>query len=312
MLVTGILVIIAASLLHCWYASNKAAAPSNCAIGFFGFGKLVLIISIALLLLGTGLVWAGGSFWIGVAAVALYFFVLPLAIMPWMQKIYVPMPKNKVSEAEWARVAGLNQHTTNRPASGEYDDPQVFADLAASYKFGIDGRAKDINQAVHWYREAAKYGHTESQIELLELHFYGEGIPQDYAEAAYWARQAAELGAPYAQLWLGRFYEDGDVIPQDYEKAAHWYRQAANVGFPNAKWRLGLLHETGRGVKVDLSEAYFWLSLAIHEWKITHIPIDASYSAKADEVGSILEESDRLAAENRMNLWIAEHPTKVL
>jgi hypothetical protein len=313
MLLAGIITLLIASALHNWYAANEAAYPGDRAVGYFTLGKLTLFASIVLLILGEALIYLGSSILVaGVSGIA-YFLILPLLLLPLMQKVYVPAPKKGISESEWTEIAGLN----DPPRKSSMEDFPIHAEwqagLAARYKHGLAGTAKDPVEAVRWYRKAAEQGHADSQIALLECYFYGDEVPQDYDEAAYWAHKAAEQGNPYGQLWLGSFYDDGVVLQQDWKKAGHWYRKSAEAGFPNAKWRLGLLYRDGRGFQKDNCEACFWLSLALAEWTTDNTPLDDSYFINAEQVRSELNESERLAIPARINNWNSEHaPTSLM
>ncbi|HCP19163.1 MAG: hypothetical protein CBC12_13505 [Candidatus Puniceispirillum sp. TMED52] len=51
---------------------------------------------------------------------------------------------------------------------------------------------QDYDEAVKWYRMAAKQGHTVAQFNLGWMYDFCEGIEQDYKQAFYWYCNAAE------------------------------------------------------------------------------------------------------------------------
>jgi hypothetical protein len=116
----GFIVVIIASFIHCWYAANKAAYPGNRAGGYMRFGQLTLILSILLLFAGVSLIWLGSSLLVAIVAVAIYFFVLPLLIMPLMKKIYISAPSQKMSDDEWEKIAGLHDNSPRFPTSTDF------------------------------------------------------------------------------------------------------------------------------------------------------------------------------------------------
>ena len=115
MLLAGIVTLIFASLIHCWYAANEAAFPGDRAVGYFSFGQLALVISILLLMAAVIMIWIGSSILISIAAIAIYFLLLPLLVMPLMQRLYAPAPPKKVSDADWEKIAGLRDPPAASP-----------------------------------------------------------------------------------------------------------------------------------------------------------------------------------------------------
>ena len=78
------------------------------------------------------------------------------------------------------------------------------------------------------FLKEAEAGNAYAQVELGDLYFSGEGVPQDDTEAVKWYRKAAEQGLAKAQKKLGDMYSWGKGLSQDYAKAAEWYRKAAD------------------------------------------------------------------------------------
>jgi 5-methylcytosine-specific restriction protein A len=82
-----------------------------------------------------------------VAAIALYFFVLPLAIMPMMQRVYVPVTTSKISESEWAKAAGLNDPPVRSPRTNDFR-----------------------TQLLIWHQDATDNGEAFTDVNAGELH----------------------------------------------------------------------------------------------------------------------------------------------
>jgi len=104
----------------------------------------------------------------------------------------------------------------------------------------------------------ASAGDAEAQYYLGNLHAKGEGVARDLGQALYWFRAAAEQGEPYGQFALGYVYEHGLGAAPDQAAAVHWYRAAAAQGNLAAGNNLGLMYEQGRGVARDYVRAYAW------------------------------------------------------
>ena len=56
------------------------------------------------------------------------------------------------------------------------------------------GVAKDVVEAVSWYRKAAEQGEALAQYNLGRMFQYGLGVSMNRAEAINWYRKAAEQG----------------------------------------------------------------------------------------------------------------------
>jgi hypothetical protein len=50
------------------------------------------------------------------------------------------------------------------------------------------------DQAVWWFRKAAKTGHSPSQFNLGLAYIYGQGVPQSYSLAYMWVSISASSG----------------------------------------------------------------------------------------------------------------------
>lgn len=64
----------------------------------------------------------------------------------------------------------------------------------------------------------------------------------EYAAAAQLFRQAARLGNPNAQLNLGNLYDAGEGVEVRYESAIRFYRLAAKKGLPEAAHNLAIAY----------------------------------------------------------------------
>lgn len=92
------------------------------------------------------------------------------------------------------------------------------------------------------------------------------GVEQDNAQAIYWWGEAAKKGHSEAQLKLGWWLLKGrDVVKQDEAAGMNWLLMAANQGEPQAQYEVGIGYWKGRGVKPDPIAAYMWLDLCSSE-----------------------------------------------
>lgn len=123
--------------------------------------------------------------------------------------------------------------------------------------------AGHYEEAVYWYRRAARGGSAKAQERLADVlsrgqfgsdgdgHVVGYVGPAP-AEAARWRRaavdaykKAARRGDAEAQVELADLYLNGRGVEQDTGRAAYWLRRAANQGDETARRKLRFLKEYG-------------------------------------------------------------------
>ncbi len=128
--------------------------------------------------------------------------------------------------------------------------------------FSGEGVPQDDTEAVKWYRKAAEQGLAKAQTMLGMMYYWGKGLSQDYAKAAEWYRKAANQDSADAQFNLGVMYEKGKGVLRLHDEAAKWYRRAAEQGDVRAQHNLGMMYKMGDGVPQDYVMAYMWLNIA--------------------------------------------------
>lgn len=124
------------------------------------------------------------------------------------------------------------------------------------------GVAKDLKEAVKWYRRAAEQGIALAQSNLGLIYENGVGGVKDSKEAVKWYRKAAEQGYVNAQNNLGRMYLNGTGVAKDPKEAVKWIRKAADQGNAYAQHNLGVMYWRGSGVLKDEIEALAWLNIS--------------------------------------------------
>lgn len=76
----------------------------------------------------------------------------------------------------------------------------------------------------------------EAQYNLAFMFYGGEGVTQDDRQALFWFEQAAKLGHSHAQDKLAYMYLNGRGIDVDRAQAYAWYTVAADNGVFLAKY----------------------------------------------------------------------------
>jgi TPR repeat protein len=146
------------------------------------------------------------------------------------------------------------------------------------------GVQHDKEEAVRWYKKAAKQGLAEGIYNVAISYYNGEGVGADMVAAYAWMTLAQSKGDPQAaeavkriggemknDLAAGKFqlalmYESGKDIPQDFARAIELYRQVAadDPGFRYgaAQFKLCQIYGDGEGVAQDYAQARSWCKLA--------------------------------------------------
>jgi Caspase domain/Sel1 repeat len=143
----------------------------------------------------------------------------------------------------------------------EQGDANAQTNLGFRYANG-EGVAKNLLEAVKWFRMAANQGLAAAQYNLGNSYNKGEGVVKDQVEAIKWYREAAAQGHAYALYNLGICYANGKGVEKDMVEAVKWYRKAAVRGHAEAQHILGFCYLKGEGVVKDKVEAYTLLNLA--------------------------------------------------
>ena len=114
-----------------------------------------------------------------------------------------------------------------------------------------EGVAKNLVQAVEWFRKSAEQGNSDGQWRLGCMYEYGDGIDKDLAQAIEWYRKSAEQGDSDSQWRLGSMYVSYDEIEKNPEQALYWINKSADQGNTLATMFLGAMYIEGIGVEKD-------------------------------------------------------------
>ncbi|MCB1693892.1 MAG: SEL1-like repeat protein, partial [Pseudomonadales bacterium] len=167
-------------------------------------------------------------------------------------RLYPDVVRFQVEYARALLAAGRDQDArvaVDKAADKGYPEAQTL--IAWMYENGrlTDNGRPDYDNAMRWYKLAAKDNYPEAQLSIGQLHYNGNGVRRDYDEAAQWYARAANQGYPPAQTALGELYMTGRGVDRDYGQALQWISRAAEAGYPEAQFQMGELYERGRGVK---------------------------------------------------------------
>jgi len=112
-------------------------------------------------------------------------------------------------------------------------------DRDAQFKVGVlftnnQFQSADMEQAVYWYKQAARQGHALSQYNLGHQYLTGVGVKRSESEAMKWWLKAAVQDHPLAQFNLGRAYYLGIGVQKDHDQSRYWFDRAAQNNEPKS------------------------------------------------------------------------------
>lgn len=117
------------------------------------------------------------------------------------------------------------------------------------------------NEALEYFKKAAKNESIEAMNKLAYMYMMGEGGSRNADEAIKWLRKAADLGDVSAMYNVGLVYDNGSGVAVNYEQALKWYKKAAEKNYALAKYNIGYLYYSDNNYQ-DYSEAMKWFKEA--------------------------------------------------
>lgn len=171
-----------------------------------------------------------------------------------------------VSEATTTKpTATVAITTTTKPTSGDGGPSAVeLYTKGSDFYFGRNNVAKDNNQAIFWFRQAAEKGHPDAMHSLGAMLLAGEGGAKDALQSLQWFKRAADKGQLDSMSEMGRSYGNGlSGLDVDYALAAQWFQKAAAKGSTSALNNLAYYYDLGRGVDQDRPKGAKYMMIAI-------------------------------------------------
>ena len=125
-----------------------------------------------------------------------------------------------------------------------------------------NGLVQDYILAFEWYLRAAKQGHGEAQYNVAFVYANGEGTLKNMAKAIKWYEKSADQGIALAQYVLAKILIDGQHIAQDYLQGLELLHKASDKGLDMAQYDLGVCYLEGWIVEADINKGIEYLTLA--------------------------------------------------
>lgn len=161
-----------------------------------------------------------------------------------------PPPEDTVQQKE-----ALPSQIPQLRARAEAGDADAENASGIRYRLG-DGVDKDKEEAVRWYRKAAKHESAAAMFNMGAAYYNGDGVEVDDMASCAWFLLAQEAGhseadeavrraasenparITEASVRVAEMYQAGEELPKNDTNALKWYRKAADGGAPDAAVRV--------------------------------------------------------------------------
>jgi len=105
-------------------------------------------------------------------------------------------------------------------------------DREAQFKVAVLYNSNDLSndnkeQAVYWFKQAARQGHVLAQYNYGHHLMTADGVEKNESLAIRWWLEAALQNHPLAQFNVGRAYYLGIGIEEDHEQSLYWFKRGA-------------------------------------------------------------------------------------
>ena len=150
----------------------------------------------------------------------------------------------------------------------------------AQCRLGEYFEAKDNEQSVYWYEQAARQEHVDAMYALAYMYEYGLGVEPNYAKALdLYLRCTEHSNGKDAELAfcackdVASFLEEGKGVDKDVRTAIDWYERAAegNVMSSQDCSHVARLYELGEGIEVNYKSAAEWYLMADDYGKLSEL-----------------------------------------
>lgn len=152
-------------------------------------------------------------------------------------------------------------------------------------------------EAFKWSMKCATtYLDEDAQRNLGFMYLLGYGTEENVNQAIHWFKQAASTNDAESMNMLGNIYRTGETVGIDYDKAFEWYEKAAKLGNADAMWNLACAYSHGQGCEIDETLSDKWLHMAAELGCEEAIQIINSKGSDTDEdadsLKNILQEAE--------------------
>ncbi len=127
-----------------------------------------------------------------------------------------------------------------------HNEVNCLSSIAICYEFGV-GVPVQKEQALRFYKKAAKAGDRCAHYHVSRMLYDGEGCSKDSSEAWKWASKGAQLGESTSYYFLGMMCLDGQAAKGKQKiDCISYFEQSMFIGGNAAEWSALKLYEIFR------------------------------------------------------------------
>jgi uncharacterized protein len=150
--------------------------------------------------------------------------------------------------------------------SADQGNARGQAYLGLAYLNGVGGLYKDIDRALDLFQKSAAQNDAVGQAYLGNMYARGVGLVKDMTLAVMWFRKSADQGNDRGQAQLGIAYANSlGGLAKDDGQAAELFRKSAEQGNAEGQVNFGVILEAGRGVTKNERQAFSWYLKAANQ-----------------------------------------------
>ena len=121
----------------------------------------------------------------------------------------------------------------------------------------------------------ANSGNADSQTQLGDAYYNGNGLEQDYILAFEWYLRAAKQGHGEAQYNVAFAYANGEGTLKNMAEAIKWYEKSADQGIALAQYVLAKILIDGQHIAQGHLKGWnYFIKLQIRDWTLRNLTLE--------------------------------------
>ncbi len=171
---------------------------------------------------------------------------------------------NRSEAVKWFRKAASRGQSDAQMELGKFYEG--LDRIVAFVWYRVSDKQGCAKAKAGWKAIRGRMSHSEfadACAKLGEMYLSGTVIPQNWNEALFWYREAARKGVASAELALGEIYRNGEGVTVNEQVAFKNLLNAAKQGLGDAQRQVGEMYLKGEGVRSDPVEGLAWMHIAL-------------------------------------------------
>ncbi len=125
-----------------------------------------------------------------------------------------------------------------------------------------EGRLKDVEASIKWYKKAADKGDSSAMSALAGVYIFEYKKEKKGKEIYYLLTQAIQSKNEYAEFLMGYIYHKGIYVEKNENRSLSFYVEASNKGHVLSQAALSEIYKCGlNGQKINYEKHKYWKSV---------------------------------------------------